>query len=56
MDDVIEEMKRIVTDEGRIDIMEFNPIEMDWGPPVDIRLSPKFLEELFLKHDIKMIF
>ena len=33
--------------------MEFKPIEMDWGPPMDIRLSHAELEKLFSNHDFK---
>ncbi|MBE6500121.1 MAG: class I SAM-dependent methyltransferase [Methanobrevibacter thaueri] len=52
-DDVICELKRIIKNNGRIAIMDFKAIEMDWGPPLDIRLSPNDIEKLFVKHGFK---
>jgi SAM-dependent methyltransferase len=53
MDDVIEELKRLICDDGEIVIMDFKPIEMKYGPPVKIRSSPDELEELFAGHGLK---
>lgn len=50
---VLEELKRIIKNKGRIAIMDFKPIEMTKGPPIDIRLSPEDLENIFAKHDLK---
>ena len=45
--DVIDELKRIIKSDGKIAIMEFKPIEMKWGPPIDIRISHVEMEKLF---------
>ena len=50
---VFKEFERIIKSDGRIAIMEFKPIEMDWGPPMDIRLSHAELEKLFNDHAFK---
>ena len=50
---VINELKRIVKSEGRIAIMEFKPIMMDWGPPMDIRLSHIEMEKIFNEFGLK---
>lgn len=52
-ENVIGELKRILNNDGRIAIMDFKPIEMSKGPPIDIRLSPDELEDIFAKHDFK---
>lgn len=52
-DNVIEELKRIIKNDGRIVIMDFKPIEMTKGPPIDIRLSPEELESIFMEHNLK---
>ena len=49
----INELKRIVKSEGRIAIMEFKPIVMDWGPPMDIRLSHIEMEKIFNEFGLK---
>ncbi|MBQ2831056.1 MAG: class I SAM-dependent methyltransferase [Methanobrevibacter sp.] len=54
--DVIEELKRLIKNDGKIAIMEFKPIEMQKGPPVDIRVSHFELEELFVKHGLKKVY
>lgn len=55
-DDVIEELSRIIKDDGRIAIVDFNPIELPHGPPLDIKSSPERLEELFGNHNLKMVY
>lgn len=52
--DVICELKRIIKEDGKIAIMDFKPIEMQKGPPLDIRYSPQELEELFSEYGLKM--
>ena len=54
MDDVIGEIKRITKDKSKVSIVEFKPIEMKYGPPVDIRFSPEELKELFEDTGFKM--
>ncbi|MGX8693298.1 MAG: class I SAM-dependent methyltransferase [Methanobrevibacter sp.] len=52
-DAVVEELKRMIDDDGKIAIVDFNPIELPLGPPVDIKSSPERLEELFAKHGLE---
>ena len=52
-EDVINEFKRIIKSDGKIAIMEFKPVEMDWGPPIDIRLSHAELEKIFGDYGLK---
>nr|WP_294998241.1 methyltransferase domain-containing protein [uncultured Methanobrevibacter sp.] len=53
MDKVIDELKKLLKANGRIAIIEFKPLDMSFGPPVEIRLSHIELEELFKKHGFK---
>ena len=55
-DNVISELSRLINDDGRIAIMEFKPIKMQWGPPVDVRISHFELEEVFIKHGLKKVY
>ena len=54
MNDVISELKRLTKDNGRIAIVEFKPIEMSFGPPMDIRFAWNELRELFQDNGFKM--
>lgn len=36
--------------------MEFKPIEMQWGPPVDVRCSSEELEEIFNAYNLKKVY
>ena len=54
-DDVIDEFGRILKNGGKMAIMDFKPIELPRGPPVDIKYSPDELEEIFNNHDFKKI-
>ena len=56
MDVVIEELKRMIKDEGKIAIMDFKAIDMAKGPSTDIKSTPDELEELFSNHNLKMIY
>lgn len=55
-DAVVEELKRMIDDDGKIAIVDFNPIELPLGPPVDIKSSPERLEELFAKHGLEKVY
>ncbi|WP_407424822.1 class I SAM-dependent methyltransferase [Methanobrevibacter sp.] len=55
-DDVISEFGRILKTNGRFAIMDFKPIEMQRGPPVNIKYSPEELEEIFVNHNFKKIY
>ena len=50
---VISELKRILKSDGRIAIMEFKPIKMAWGPPIDIRISHVEMEKIFNEYGLK---
>lgn len=54
-DKVIDELSRLINDNGRIAIMEFKPIEWSFGPPTEIKCSPVELEEIFSKHGLKKV-
>ena len=55
-DVVIEELKKLIRDDGKIAIVDFNPIEIPHGPSVDIKMSPKYLEEIFNNHGLKQTY
>lgn len=51
--DAIAELKRISKSDGRIAVMDFKPIEMTKGPPIDVRISHVELENIFTKFGLK---
>ena len=51
--DVINELKRIIKSDGRIAVMDFKPIEMTKGPPIDVRISHVEMERIFNEHGLK---
>lgn len=55
-DIVVEELKRLIKRGGKIAIMDFKPIEMSKGPPIDIRSSPEELKKVFESHDLKQTY
>ena len=55
-DEVIEELKRLINSDGKIAVMDFKPIEMPKGPPLEIRSSPDELEEMFAKHGLNKVY
>ena len=52
-EDVINELKRITKSDGRIAIMDFKPIEMTKGPPIDIRIAHVEMEKIFYQSGLK---
>ena len=54
--DVIDELSRLIKDDGKIAIMDFKPIDMPIGPPTEIRISPSELEEIFNRHNLKKVY
>lgn len=56
MDIVIDELIRIINDDGRIAIMDFKAIDMEKGPSIGIKSTPDELEELFANHGLKKIY
>lgn len=55
-DDVIQELIRVIKDNGKITIMDFKPFDMQKGPPTDIKKSPEELEEIFNKHGLNKVY
>jgi ubiquinone/menaquinone biosynthesis C-methylase UbiE len=51
-EDVINELKRITKSDGKIVIMDFKPIEMTKGPPIDVRISHIELEKIFNEYGL----
>lgn len=51
--EAISELKRISKSDGRIAVMDFKPIEMTKGPPIDVRISHVELENIFNKYGLK---
>lgn len=56
LDEAIEELKRIVSDDGKIVIMDYKAWDVPNGPPTKVRSSPDELEELFNRHGLKNIY
>ncbi len=54
-DKVVNELSRLIKDDGRIAIMEFKPIDWSFGPPTEIKCSPDELEEVFSKRNLKKV-
>ncbi|WP_407415706.1 class I SAM-dependent methyltransferase [Methanobrevibacter sp.] len=54
--DVINELSRLIKDDGKIAIMDFKPIDMPIGPPMEIRISPNELEEIFNNYNLKKVY
>ena len=56
LDEAVEELKRIVSDDGKIAIMDYKAWDVPNGPPTKMRSSPNDLEDLFKKHGLKKIY
>ena len=56
LDEAVEELKRIVSIDGKIAIMDYKAWDVPKGPPTKMRSSPSDLEELFNKHGLKKIY
>ena len=52
-ENVINELKRIIRPEGKIAIMDFKAMEMQRGPPLNIRLSHAEVEEIFNRYGLE---
>ncbi len=55
VNEAIAELKRITKPGGKIAVMDYKKMKSRYGPPFFVRQSPKELEDLFKKHDLKMI-
>ena len=56
MDEVIRNFLRILKNDGKIAIVEFNPIEWSFGPPVEIKYAPSELGEIFDVYGFRQIY
>lgn len=55
MDRVVLNLKKLLKTGGKFAIVEFKPIEMQFGPPLEIRCAHAELEMLFEKHGFKKV-
>lgn len=56
LDEAVSELGRIVSDDGKIAIMDYKAWDVPKGPPTKMRSSPEDLEELFCKHGLKKLY
>lgn len=52
---MIDEIKRILKDNGKLMIIEFHKRETSMGPPVEMRISEEELEEIGVYNNLKII-
>ncbi len=50
MDEVALNLKKLLKTGGKLAIVDFKPIEMEFGPPMEIRCSHVEIENVFEKH------
>ncbi|MBI4813418.1 MAG: class I SAM-dependent methyltransferase [Methanobacterium sp.] len=51
----ISELKRITKPGGKIAVMDYKKMDTGYGPPIKFKSNPEELEEMFSKHDLKMV-
>ena len=56
LDEAVEELARIIKNDGKIAIMDYKAWDVPNGPPTPVRSSPQDLEELFNNHGLKMTY
>lgn len=56
IDEVIDNFLRILKDNGKFAVVDFNPIDLDVGPPLEIKYAPDELENIFNNHEFKKIY
>ncbi len=56
LDEAVDELARIVSDDGKIAIMDYKAWDVPNGPPTKMRSSPEDLKKLFAAHGLKMIY
>ena len=54
-DEAIKELKRIINPGGQIAVMDYKKMDTGYGPPIKVKRSSEEVEEMFLKHDLKMV-
>lgn len=56
LDEAVCELGRIVSDDGKIAIMDYKAWDVPNGPPTKMRSSPDDLEKLFKVHGLKKVY
>lgn len=56
LDEAVDELSRIIKEDGRIAIMDYKAWDVPKGPPTQVRSSPQDLEKLFNEHNLKMVY
>ena len=56
IDEAIDELSRIIKQDGKIAIMDYKAWDVPKGPPTPVRSSPEELEEMFKSHNLKMTY
>ena len=56
LDEAVDDLARIVSDDGKIAIMDYKAWDVPNGPPTKMRSSPEDLKKLFAAHGLKMIY
>ncbi|WP_295722281.1 class I SAM-dependent methyltransferase [uncultured Methanobrevibacter sp.] len=55
LDEVVEELKRMIKPDGKIAIMDYKKQEAKHGPSITVRSSAEELENLFKNHGLKLL-
>ena len=56
MDEVLANLSELLKVGGKFAIVDFNPIKWSFGPPIEIKCSPRELEEIFNKLNFKLAY
>ena len=56
LDEAVDELSRIIKNDGKIAIMDYKAWDVPKGPPTHVRSSPDDLEKLFKKHAFKKVY
>lgn len=56
IDEAIDELARIIKNDGKIAIMDYKAWDVPKGPPTPVRSSPEELEEFFNNHGLKKVY
>ncbi len=53
--DAIRELKRVLNPGGRIAVIDYKKMDTGYGPHVRFKRSPEEINQMFSKHDMKMV-
>ena len=53
--EAITELKRVTKPGGRIAVMDYHKMDTGYGPPLKYKKSPGEVEEMFTRHELKMV-